>query len=120
GNFIANLKVSRLGGVIRCLEMVSALRKSGYPIIVGAHVGETSILTRAGMCVANAAGENLAAQEGGYGLLILKKEPLTPSLMFGDFGRINLREPYQIKTPDKVIEVPVKHWDSGWGLKHSP
>ncbi|MBC7775627.1 MAG: hypothetical protein H7246_09325 [Phycisphaerae bacterium] len=119
GRFIANLKVSRLGGVIRSLEMIKALKKRGYPIIVGAHVGETSILTRAGMCISSAVGENLVAHEGGFGLLILEKEPVAPSLMFGAFGRINLAQPYQIKTADKVIEVPVEHWDSGWGLKHS-
>lgn len=117
GRFIANLKVSRLGGVIRCLEMVKALKKRGYPIIVGAHVGETSVLTRAGMCIAKAAGEKLVAQEGGFGLLIFEKEPVVPSLMFGAFGRINLAKPYQIKTADKVIGVPAEHWDSGWGLK---
>ncbi len=117
GRFIANLKVSRLGGVIRSLEMIKALKKRRYPIIVGAHVGETSVLTRAGMCIAKAVGENLVAQEGGFGLLIFEKEPVAPSLMFGAFGKINLGEPYQIKTPDKVIEVPVEHWDMGWGLE---
>ncbi len=106
GRFIGNIKVSRLGGVIRSLEMVRSLQTRGHRIIVGAHVGETSVLTRAGMCVARAAGSNLAAQEGGYGLMLLEREPIQPSLMFAAKGQIDLA---------KVAADG--NWEMGWGLK---
>ena len=106
GTFIANIKVSRLGGVLRSLEMVRALQQRGHQIILGAHVGETSVLTRAAMCVARATGASLVAQEGAYGLMLLEQEPVEPSLMFGKKGQINLSEAYtQI------------NWGLGWGLK---
>lgn len=92
GEYIANLKVSRLGGVLRSLEMMDELKKRKKEIIVGAHVGETSILTRAGMCVAQYAGENLLAQEGGFGEILLEKDVVRPSLSFGARGRIELEE----------------------------
>lgn len=116
GSFIANIKVSRAGGVIRSLELIKELKSRGHQIIIGAHVGETSILTRAGMCVAQVASDNLLAQEGGYGLILLEKEPPFPSLMFGKGGKIDLSKPYQIKTPEKTIEVPLENWNIGWGL----
>jgi len=117
GKFIGNIKVSRMGGVTRSLEMVAALKKRGHQVIVGAHVGETSILTRAAMCVANAAGSHLAAQEGGYGLMLLQEEPVWPSLMFGKGGAIDLGRPYPAKTVDGVVALPVENWAEGWGLK---
>lgn len=102
GKFIANLKVSRLGGVLRSLEMVTELQKRNWPTIVGAHVGETSILTRAGMCVAQAAGESLLAHEGGFGEILLEKDMTQPSLSFGVGGKITIPE----------------DWPFGWGLKN--
>lgn len=90
GDYIANLKVSRLGGVLRSLEMVDELKKRAKKIIVGAHVGETSVLTRAAMCVAQSAGEYLLAQEGGFGEMLLEKDKVEPSLKFGAGGVLNL------------------------------
>ncbi|MEM7574813.1 MAG: enolase C-terminal domain-like protein [Bacteroidota bacterium] len=103
GLFIANLKVSRLGGVLRSLELVKLLRERNWPIIVGAHVGETSVLTRAGMLVARAAADQLLAQEGAFGTILLDYDPLSPSLRFGAAGRLDLREYKFNKT-------------TGWGL----
>ena len=104
GQFIANLKVSRIGGVIRSMEMVNELKKRNIPIIIGAHVGETSILTRAGMCVANTADQNLVAQEGGVGEILLEKDIVHPSLRFGKGGQINL------------ANYTTNNWNYGWGL----
>ena len=47
--WIINLRVSKMGGLIRSLEVAEAARKRTIPIIVGAQVGETSLLTRAGV-----------------------------------------------------------------------
>ena len=119
GSFIANIKVSRVGGLIRSLEIIKALKERGYQIIVGAHVGETSVLTRAGMCAAKAAGEHLVAQEGGVGQLLLEKDPAYPSLMFGTGGTIDLSKTYQVKTEEGLVEIPTENWNRGWGLECS-
>ena len=116
-SFIANLKVSKLGGIIRTLEIIQKLKKIQAPIIIGAHVGETSVLTRAGMCAAKAADESLLAQEGGFGTLLLEQDQVQPSLMFGQAGKIQLSHAYQSKTLNSQIQLPIKCWNSGWGLQ---
>ncbi|MFT4534441.1 MAG: L-alanine-DL-glutamate epimerase-like enolase superfamily enzyme [Saprospiraceae bacterium] len=116
GKYIANIKVSRVGGVLRGLKMVAALKKQNWRIIIGAHVGETSIMTRAGMCLAQAAGENLIGHEGGFGLILLENEPVTPSLMFGAKGQLDLSKKYVLQTKDGTQEFPIKSWNHGWGL----
>lgn len=117
GKFIANLKVSKVGGIIRSIELIKALQKSGLPIIIGAHVGETSILTRAGMCGAQAASESLVAQEGGFGTLLLEKDQVKPSLTIGKQGKINLYQHCMLPSSNGAINVPIGQWNQGWGLR---
>ena len=64
--WIINVRVSKRGGLLRSLALVKDARESGLSIIVGAQVGETSVLTRAGLIVARAAGVDLLAQEGAF------------------------------------------------------
>ena len=116
GRFIANIKVSRVGGVLRALKLVEGLRDRAWPIIVGAHVGETSVLTRAAMCVAQAAGENLIAQEGGFGTILVEHEPASPSLSYGHKGIIDLSKPYAEKTVNGLRVYPPSTWNLGWGV----
>jgi L-alanine-DL-glutamate epimerase-like enolase superfamily enzyme/pimeloyl-ACP methyl ester carboxylesterase len=116
GRFIANLKVSRVGGVLRAQRLVEALRARGWPIIVGAHVGETSVLTRAAMLVAAAAGDQLAAQEGAFGSRLVEREPVSPSLKWGRGGALDLRRPYAEVTTEGLQLTAPDAWTLGWGL----
>lgn len=116
GQFIANLKVARIGGVLRTLELIEELKKADKKIIIGAHVGETSILTRAGMCAAQAAGGNLIAQEGGFGKILLEADKVHPSLTLGAEGTIDLTKPYLTTIAGQVTMIPTDHWNLGWGL----
>jgi L-Ala-D/L-Glu epimerase len=84
--WLANLRVSKMGGLLRSLEFLQAARRTGVRIIVGAHVGETSLLTRAGMAVAAAAGDALVAQEGAFGTHLLERDVVEAPLMFGAGG----------------------------------
>lgn len=84
--WIVNLRVSKMGGLLRSLALVNELAHRGMGVIVGAQVGETSLLTRAGLTVAHAAAENLEAMEGGFGTHLLQRDLTTPCLMFGDGG----------------------------------
>lgn len=84
--WIANLRISKMGGVLRSLELVRALRKRGLKLVVGAHVGETSVLTRAALTVAQDARDLLIAQEGAFGTHLLSYDVAEPPLMFGAGG----------------------------------
>jgi L-alanine-DL-glutamate epimerase-like enolase superfamily enzyme len=87
---IVNVRVSKMGGLIRSLEMVAALRALGTGIIVGAQVGETSLPTRAALAVAAAAGRALVAQEGAFGTWLLAHDVCEPPLMFGEGGVLDV------------------------------
>ncbi len=61
-----------MGGLLRSLNVAEAARRRGIPIVVGAQVGETSVLTRAALVVARSAGDRLLAQEGAFGTYLLE------------------------------------------------
>ncbi len=84
--WILNCRVSKLGGLTRALDLLDECRRLGLPVIVGAHVGETSLLTRTGLTLAHAAGDLLLAQEGAFGTWLLREDLVDPPLMFGDGG----------------------------------
>lgn len=89
GRWIANVRVSKMGGILRSLEAAERAAALGIPVIVGAQVGETSILTRAGLTAMLAAGPNLDASEGAFGTHLLRRDLTRASLMFGDDGAVN-------------------------------
>ncbi|MNC84913.1 L-Ala-D/L-Glu epimerase [compost metagenome] len=84
--WIANVRISKMGGVLRSLKLVRALRDGGFKLIIGAHVGETSVLTRAALTVAHSARDILIAQEGAFGTHLLARDVADPPLMFGPRG----------------------------------
>ena len=84
--WIVNLRVSKMGGLMRSLQMVPALRTRQIGLIIGAHVGETSVLTRAALTVAQATRDILIAQEGAFGTHLLQRDVVQPPLMFGKGG----------------------------------
>jgi L-alanine-DL-glutamate epimerase-like enolase superfamily enzyme len=86
GRWIANVRVSKSGGLLRSLALVDRARTSGLGIIVGAQVGETSLLTRAALPVACAAVPALVAQEGAFGTRLLTRDVCDPPLMFERAG----------------------------------
>jgi L-alanine-DL-glutamate epimerase-like enolase superfamily enzyme len=86
--YLANVRLSHLGGLLRTLDAMCAAADLGLELIVGAHVGETSLLARAGIAAAAAAGPRLAGYEGAYGAHLLLRDPAAPSLTFGRDGRV--------------------------------
>jgi L-alanine-DL-glutamate epimerase-like enolase superfamily enzyme len=83
---VVNLRVSKMGGVLRSLQFAQSARACGLQIIVGAHVGETSVLTRAALTVAHSTAQVLLAQEGAFGTHLLAHDVCEPPLMFGSGG----------------------------------
>ena len=88
--WIINLRVSKMGGVIRSLEVVREAARRDVGVIVGCHVGETGILSRAALGLMQAAGDRLVAAEGAFGTQLLRRDLTTPSLRFDRAGRLDL------------------------------
>jgi muconate cycloisomerase len=88
--YVLNARVSKCGGLLRTLAMIGAARERGFGIVVGAQVGETSILARAAIVAARAAGSSLLGFEGAYGLRLLERDATTVSLGFRYRGRVTL------------------------------
>ena len=103
-SWIINLRISKMGGLLRSLEVIEQAKKLGIKIIIGAHVGETSLLTRAALPLAMAADSILIAQEGAFGTLLLKQDVVSTPLVFGRKGVLN---------PERFIETE----RNGFGLK---
>ncbi len=87
-HLIPNLRISKLGGLIRTLEITKASRTMNIGVILGSQVGETSLLCRAGLCVANDLDNQLIAAEGAYSDHLLKQDPFYPKLRFDKYGLI--------------------------------
>ncbi|HTL77589.1 MAG TPA: enolase C-terminal domain-like protein [Casimicrobiaceae bacterium] len=85
-HWIVNLRISKMGGLVRSLEIARRARDLGLRLIVGAHVGETSVLTRAALAIATFARDILVAQEGAFGTHLLERDAVAPCLMFGPGG----------------------------------
>ncbi len=117
GPFIANIKISRVGGLLRALALIDEVKKQGRPIILGCHVGETSLLTRAALVAAAAAGGSLLAQEGAFGDYLVKDEPVEPVLRFGPGGVLDLRIPYTVNTASGPKIIPLENWQAGFGMQ---
>jgi L-alanine-DL-glutamate epimerase-like enolase superfamily enzyme len=97
--WIVNVRVSKMGGLLRSLAVVEASRQRGIGVIVGAQVGETSLLTRAGLTVAHASRDCLVAQEGAFGTLLLERDVCDPPLMFGAGGVLDVARFPFLTTP---------------------
>ena len=88
--WIINLRVSKMGGICRSLEIAREASRRGLGLIVGAQVGETSILTRAALAVMNEHRPALMAAEGAFGTLLLERDLSEPCLMFGAGGKLSV------------------------------
>jgi L-alanine-DL-glutamate epimerase-like enolase superfamily enzyme len=86
GVWIANIRVSKMGGVLRALDCMRAARDRGLGLIVGGHVGETSILARASLAVAGTMRCKLIAQEGAFGRHLLANDVASTPIEFGALG----------------------------------
>lgn len=88
-HWLINLRISKMGGLLRSLAIIESARKLGIGLIIGAQVGETSLLTRAGLTAALAASDILIAQEGAFGTHLLESDICSPPLMFAKMGLLD-------------------------------
>ena len=85
---IANIRVSKCGGILRSVELANQCVDAGFGVILGAQVGETSLLTRAALVVGNGMKKPPVAREGAYGDILLKQDICARSLRFGRYGAL--------------------------------
>ncbi len=90
--WIINIRISKMGGILRSLAVAERNKELGIPIIIGAHVGETSILTRTALTVANEYRDILLAQEGAFGTYLLEHDIVDPPIMFGKGGLLRAEQ----------------------------
>ena len=86
--WLPNIRLSKMGGLIRSLAVAKRCADIGLKFVVGAQVGETSILTRLALSLANQARSSVAAQEGAFGTYLLAHDVTDTPLMFGALGEL--------------------------------
>ena len=83
-----NLKISKLGGIFRTKEIYDLASDHGIACQLGAHFGETSLLTAAGILVSGLVGP-LSSFEGALGTLLLKEDIVAKAIQQDQTGRVN-------------------------------
>ncbi len=92
-HWLINLRISKMGGLLRSLAIIESARKLDIGLIIGAQVGETSLLTRVGLTAAQAAqaaSDILIAQEGAFGTHLLENDICESPLMFAKAGLLEI------------------------------
>lgn len=84
---IPNLRISKMGGILRTLKIIHELKKSNRKWILGSHVGEMSLLTKAQLLISRQFPETLAL-EGGFGTFLLKDDYFIPNLRLSAGAKI--------------------------------
>lgn len=105
--WILNCRVSKMGGLQRSLASVAAAKRRGIGVIVGAQVGETSILSRAALTVASAADDALVGQEGAFGTNLLRSDFTTPIVMFNRTGVVAVGHEVSASAPGLGLTAAV-------------
>jgi L-alanine-DL-glutamate epimerase-like enolase superfamily enzyme len=107
-NWILNCRVSKLGGLIRSLDIVEQAKQLGLSVVVGAQVGETSLLTRAGLSLASAARPVLVGMEGAFGTYLLREDLADRPLMFSGNGVIEAGADFDPSAPGLGLALSEK------------
>ncbi|MCS6290816.1 MAG: hypothetical protein H8K10_17800 [Nitrospira sp.] len=81
-----NIRVSKMGGLLRACTVAARAKAAGISIVVGAQVGETSIFTRVALAVVDRYRDIVIAQEGAFGTHLLEFDLCESPLMFGRGG----------------------------------
>jgi L-alanine-DL-glutamate epimerase-like enolase superfamily enzyme len=103
--WVANVRVSKCGGVLRSIAMARAAQSRGMGVVLGSHVGETSLLTRAALAVGQGMNAPPIAREGGFGKLLLERDISMPSLRFSRGGRLDTSRLCLMEEPGWGVEI---------------
>lgn len=104
-HWIVNLRVSKQGGILRAIQLAREIKTRGFNIIVGAHVGETSILTRAAIVLIQYLENSQLATEGAFGTHLLTKDLAKEPLQFARDGQLQLSQIKCLTQPGLGLKV---------------
>ncbi len=90
--WIVNVRVSKMGGIVRSIDTVDAAARAGVDVIVGCQVGETSLLTRAALAVIASNPGAVVAAEGAFGTHLLGSDLTDRTIMWGHGGVLRGRD----------------------------
>ena len=107
-----NLKVSKLGGIFGSLEVCQLAEKHGIPCQLGAHFGESSLLSAAGILLSGLAG-NLTACEGAMGELLLEKDITAPAISMGLDGKLDGKTALPETGLGRIDEAALEQYTQG-------
>ncbi|MDE0646397.1 MAG: hypothetical protein OXH84_09240 [Gammaproteobacteria bacterium] len=103
--WLCNVRVSKHGGIYRALELIAEIKKKKFEFILGAHVGETSLLSRATVLLTQSVQNSQRALEGAFGTHLLSHDLTDPEIKFNDRGLIELRDLQCLSQPGFGMEV---------------
>ncbi len=63
GSYAVHLRVAKMGGLLRSLEVLERVRDLSWPLVIGSRLGEGPLLARAGFAVAAQARDLLVVKE---------------------------------------------------------
>ena len=86
---IVNVRISKCGGILGALRVVDAALKCGLGIQLGAHVGESCILSAAGAQLASVVPQ-FRWLEGCFGTYLLRSDLCKGEYQFGYGGRFTM------------------------------
>lgn len=90
--WVLNLRVSKAGGILRSIELARAAQRKDIRVILGAHVGETSLLTRGTLTVLQFLKNRQIACEGAFGRHLLTSDLSNEVIEFDKNAKLELRE----------------------------
>ena len=101
-SFLVNLRVSKMGCVLWSINIIKKFQEYNFKFILGSHVGETSLLSRAALLLGENYKDHIYAMEGAYSSHLLNLDPVRPEIKFEKKGVV------------KVEELDLKN--VGWGI----
>jgi len=84
---VVNVRISKCGGLLGALRIICAAERNGLDVQLGAHVGESCILSSAGALLAAGVGV-FRWLEGCFGTHLLVEDLCRESFRFGMYGEL--------------------------------
>ena len=89
-SWICNLRISKLGGILRTMELATEAERRNISVILGCHVGETSLLTRASLVISQFLDGAQVANEGAFGKYLLSEDLTETTIEFDHNATLQL------------------------------
>jgi L-alanine-DL-glutamate epimerase-like enolase superfamily enzyme len=109
--FIPNVRISKMGGLLRTLSLITELEKHRGKFILGSHVGEMSLLTKAALLISEHS-QKILAKEGGFGTWLLKEDYFHPNYKLTSGAQLKKVIEKEKKESDQTPKV-----ETGMGMR---